>query len=302
MMELSKKMRNFIANENLKGDFQDLTEEEKKQWFVSRMTTEPVDVHIHHTENRTIPTRDGTNLAAHIIHPNNETKRPAILFFGGGLFLTSDTRHLEKQLSELAITCNATVIAVDYRMTAFPTPVEDCLDAVKWVEEHATEFDSKTDKIVLCGEGFGASIIAAAMQQLQKEKHPIKAICLFYPAVDVSLRTNSKEMYSENYLLEVKWLDYFYKKMTGSQEVTALSAPLHGTQFDNHPPTYILKAEFDPLKDEGKLYGEKLAAAGVKVFSRVEENTIHGFFSLPGIHVKKSRQIIHDIDHFLKSL
>ncbi|MBQ0138531.1 MAG: alpha/beta hydrolase [Kurthia sp.] len=302
MVNLSRKMRIFIDEEKSKGAFKDLTPEEKKDWFVSRMSKEPVDVHINQMVNRKIPTRDGESISAHIIHPNNETKRPAILFFGGGLFLTSDTRHLQNQLAELAVTCNSTVIAVDYRMEKFPTPIEDCIDAVRWVEEHALEFDSKPDHMVLCGDGFGASVVAAATQQLKDSEHSIKAICLFYPAVDPALQTESKRDYGENYLLETSWLNYFYDQMRGTQEVTPISAPLHGTNFDRHPPTYILKAEFDPLRDEGKLYGDKLAEAGVKVFTRVEENTIHGFFSLPGIHLKKSRQIIHDVDHFLKSL
>lgn len=302
MGNLSQKMRDFIDEEKSKGTFQDLTAEEKKEWFVRRMSKSPLDVHISQMENREIPTRDGKYIAAHIIHPNNETKRPIILFFGGGLFLTSDTRHLENQLAELAVTCNSTVIAVDYRIEQFPTPVDDCMDAVKWAEEHATDFNSKPDKMVLCGDGFGASIIAAATQQLKESQHSIKAICLFYPALDPALQTESKLAYGENYLLEMSWLNHFYKHLTGTEGTTAVSAPLHSNDLAQHPPTYILKAEFDPLRDEAKLYGEKLMAAGVKVFSRVEENTIHGFFSLPGIHLKKSRQIIHDIDHFLKSL
>lgn len=302
MVQLSKKMRRFIDLENEKSSFKELTKDEKKEWFVQRMNKEPLDVHIHHLENRHLTTRDGVELPVHIIHPNGETKRPIILYFGGSLLLTSDTRHLEKQLSELAITCNSTVIAVDYRMESFPTPVNDCIDAVYWAEKNAGDLYSKSDNIVLCGEGFGASIIAAAVQKLKDEAISIKGICLFCPVLDPFLKTASKVDYGKNYLLEVSWLEYFYNKLLDRSESTIESAPLHGNDFENHPPTYIVKAEFDPLRDEAKLYGEKLMNAGVKVFSRVEDNTIHGFFSLPGIHVKKTRQIIHDVDHFLKSL
>lgn len=302
MSELSEKMRFFIDSEKAKGSFQGLTKDERKNWFVNRMLKEPIDVHIHHTENTTIPTRDGAQLPAHIIHPNGETKRPIILFFGGGLLLTSDSRHLQKQLSELAITCNSTVVAVDYRMEEFPTPVNDCIDAINWAKENAQTIDSRADNIVLCGDGFGASIIASAVQVLKDTPISIKGICLFYPILDPFLKTSSKQEFAENYLLEVSWLEYFYKKLIANHGVTIMSSPLHGENFENHPPTYIVKAEFDPLRDEAKLYGEKLQAAGVKVFSRVEGNTIHGFFSLPGIHTKKTMQIIHDVDHFLKSL
>lgn len=302
MVQLSKKMRRFIDLENEKSLFKDLTKDEKKDWFVQRMNKEPLDVHIHHFENRHMTTRDGVDLPVHIIHPNGETKRPIILFFGGGLLLTSDTRHLEKQLSELAVTCNSTVIAVDYRMESFPTPVNDCIDAVYWAEKNAGELQSRGDNIVLCGDGFGASIIAAATQKLKNDAISIMGICLFYPVVDPFLKTASKVEYKENYLLEVSWLEYFYKKLMGDAEISIESAPLHGGDFKNHPPTYIVKAEFDPLRDEARLYADKLMSEGVKVFTRIEENTIHGFFSLPGIHVKKTRQIIHDVDHFLKSL
>lgn len=302
MGTLSSKLRTFIDIEKGQGSFLGLTAEERKNWFVNRMDKQAVDVHIHHTEDRVIETRDGAKLSAHIIHPNNETKRPIILFFGGGLLLTSDTRHLEAQLSELAITCNSTVIAIDYRMDKFPTPVNDCIDAIYWAEKNALSFNSKNDNIVLCGDGFGASIIASAVQLIKNEPISLKAICLFYPVLDPFHKTESKQLFAENYLLEVSWLEQFYKKLITNQEITIMSSPLHGENFENHPPTYILKAEFDPLRDEGILYGEKLQAAGTKVFSRVEESTIHGFFSLPGIHLKKSKQLIHDVDHFLKSL
>lgn len=301
-MKLSKKMLAFIDEEKAKSALQNLTQEERDQWFVSRMMKEPVDVHIHHTEKREMATRDGHKITLHIVHPNGETKRPVILFFGGALLLTSDTRHLQKQLSELAVTCNSTVVAVDYRMEQLPTPLEDCLDAIEWVKEHATEFESKSDNIVLCGDGFGASVVAAAAQQIQSENAGIKAICLFYPSLDPTLETPSKMEYSENYLLEVSWIYQFYKEMAGDLGNSTIVSPLHATDFENHPPTYIVKAEFDPLRDEAKMYGDKLAKAGVKVFTRLEEDTIHGFFSLPGIHTKKTRQIIHDVDHFLKSL
>lgn len=302
MVQLSKKMRRFIDLENEKSSFQDLTKAEKKDWFIRRMDKRPLDVHIHHLENRHFTARDGVELPVHIIHPNGETKRPIILFFGGGLLLTSDTRHLEEQLSEMAITCNATVIAVDYRVDSFPTPVNDCIDAIYWAEKNAGELHSKSDNIVLCGEGFGASLIAAAAQKLKDEAISIKGICMFYPIVDPFLKTPSKVEYGENYLLEVSWLEYFYNQLIDRSQLSVESAPLHGEDFENHPPTYIVKAEFDPLRDEAKLYGEKLMKAGIKVFTRVEESTIHGFFSLPGIHLKKTKQIIHDVDHFLKSL
>lgn len=301
MGNLSTKTKEFIEKERRREPFQSLTKEEKEIWFLQHTGTTN-DAHIDYKEDIQIPARDGHMLNATIIYPNAETKRPTLLWFTGSLFLTSNYEHIENKLREIAITCNMTVIAVSYRMEPFPTPLNDCIDAIEWAHTNAELFHSLPDEMVVCGDGFGASLVASIEQQIQHTHDFIKAICLFYPAVDPFLLTDSKRAYGEGFLLETEWLQAFYTQMTEHREPNATIAPLHGLDFSNHCPTFIMKAEFDPLRDEAILYEHKLENAGVKVLRKTEENTIHGFFAVGGLNEKQTTQIIHDIDHFLKSL
>lgn len=303
MGKLSKKTQSFIAKANAYGKLEHLTEEQRKNWYQLREEDKQPMVNIDHAEQYFIPTRDGKQLEARVIFPNQENKRPALLFFHGSFLINSEYYHIENQLRELAVVCNMTVIAINYRLQAMPTPVNDCIDAIEWVEKNASTINSTAEHLVLCGDGFGASIIAAAEQIIQHDKPNIKALCMFYPSVAPFLETQSKKDKETGYIIEKSWINQFYSQI--APESTAddyLLSPLDGKDFSAHCPVYILNAEYDPLLDEGQLYAKKLQDHGVVVFSRVAENTIHGFFSIPGLYDKKTKQILNEVDVFLKSI
>jgi acetyl esterase len=54
-------------------------------------------------------------------------------------------------------------------------------------------------------------------------------------------------------------------------------SPLHAKDVSRLPPTVVVTAEHDPLRDEGDLYAARLAAAGVSVVHRCEPGLPHGF-------------------------
>ncbi|GEK33571.1 alpha/beta hydrolase fold domain-containing protein [Kurthia sibirica] len=303
MGKLSKKTLSFIERASDHGKLQALTEQQRQDWFHLRHEEPHTSVHIDHAEQFSIPTRDGHELEARVIYPNEESMRPVLLFFHGSFLVNSNFYHLENQLREFAVICNMTVVAVNYRMTQMPTPVNDCIDAIEWVEKNARLLNATPQHIVLCGDGFGASVIAAAEQVIQHDKPNVKAICLFYPSVAPNLTTPSKEINGSAYILETDWIEHFYSQISAELLLdNLLLSPLNGNDFSNHCPVYILCAEYDPLVDEGMLYAKKLSDHGVVVFSRVAENTIHGFFSIPGLYDKKTKQIINEVDVFLKSV
>lgn len=61
-----------------------------------------------------------------------------------------------------------------------------------------------------------------------------------------------------------------------------MASPLLAKNLSNLPPAYIMTAGFDPLRDEGKAYADRLREAGVPVDYVCYEGQIHGFVSMAG--------------------
>ena len=79
------------------------------------------------------------------------------------------------------------------------------------------------------------------------------------------------------------------------------ASPLHHPALSGLPPTHIVTAEYDPLRDEGEaLYG-KLVQAGVDATCQQQHGVIHGYFQLAAIS-PAARQLIDQIAMMLRRL
>jgi acetyl esterase len=111
----------------------------------------------------------------------------------------------------------------------------------------------------------------------------VAAQVLIYPATDSSKQYPSKEAFAEGYLLTKNMMDWFTRHYMRSPEdlVNPLFSPLLTPDLNNLPPTFVITAGYDPLKDEGIAYAEALKAAGATVLHINYPNLIHGFITFP---------------------
>lgn len=77
----------------------------------------------------------------------------------------------------------------------------------------------------------------------------------------------------------MQWFTDQYVRAPGDVDDPDVS-PLLAESFSGLPPAFVLTAEYDPLRDEGAEYADRLAAAGVPVTYRLYEGAIHGFWQM----------------------
>lgn len=248
------------------------------------------DVPIGKIEDRKIPGPAG-EIPIRIYTPvaAGATPLPCLVFYHGGGFVIGD---LETHDGACRALCNASgclLIAVDYRLApehVFPAAVEDSFAALQWVAEHAAGLGVDPNRIAVGGDSAGGNLSAVVSQLARDNDGPAVAFqLLIYPATDADVDTPSKKENAEGYFLEQKTMDFFYGNYvpTGTDRTDPRLAPMQTADLSGLPPAYIVTAQFDPLRDEGRMYGEKMRAAGVPVEIVNYETMIHGFLTMGGI-------------------
>jgi acetyl esterase len=182
------------------------------------------------------------------------------------------------------------VASVDYRLAPehkFPAGIDDCLHATRWAAAHVAELAADPARIAVAGDSAGANMAAVTALRVRDEGGP--ALCaqlLLYPVTDYyTPGTPSYEENAEGYGLTrdtMKWFwDHYLSE--ASQGAHPHASPLRATDLSGLPPALVITAEYDPLRDEGERYAEKLRAAGVPVAMSRYDGVNHGFMFWVGV-------------------
>ncbi len=220
-----------------------------------------------------------------------DVRRPVLLFFHGGGWVTGNIDSYDKVCTNLAIHTNHLVVSVDYRLAPeyrFPAGLDDCYTAAREAILRAGLLNTLPEDITLIGDSAGGNLAAAVslMARDRGEFMPKRQI-LLYPAVNNNHTPEGSQFDSirENgtdYLLTSKRVCEYMELYRSSEEdlQSPYFAPLLG-ELSHQPDTLIITAEYDPLRDEGEEYGRRLKAAGNRVEIHRIPDALHGFFSLP---------------------
>ena len=232
--------------------------------------------------------------------PVEGEKYPVLLFFHGGGWVTESVENYDRVCSRMAQSTGHIVMSVEYRLAPeyrFPVPLEDCYAAAKALYTGHLVLPADPDRITIIGDSAGGNLAAAVcmMARDRGDFFPKKQI-LIYPALNncytedspfESVKTNGT-----GYLLTAeKMEDYlkFYESCPEDRR-NPYFAPILEKNLRNMPDTLILTAEFDPLRDEGEAFGEKLKEAGNRVEVHRIAGAFHGYFALgiKFLHVQES--------------
>ncbi len=234
---------------------------------------------------------------------------PVLLFFHGGGWVTGDIDSYDRVCMDMARMTQRVVVSVDYRLAPehrFPAAVEDCYAVAREVFLNTDLLGVKPEEITLIGDSAGGNLAAAVslMARDRGEFLPGSQI-LLYPAT-YSDHTPSSPYASvvengSDYLLTSKRICEFMELYISSPNdyENPYFAPLLAKDFSNQPRTFIITAEFCPLRDEGEAYGQKLREAGGDVEIYCMPDALHGYFSLPTSFALVKRSYIL-INRFLK--
>ena len=239
-------------------------------------------------ENLTV---DG-DVPVRIYRPESAGPHPTVVYFHGGGFVIGDLDTHEGACRLLCRDVDAVVVSVGYRLAPehrFPAAVDDACAATGWAIEHVAELGGDADRIAVGGDSAGGNLAAVIAQQVTAAGRRLAAQLLIYPVVDMLGDYASRTENAEGYFLTLADMHWFGEQYTGLKEGDPGAAeldldprlsPIRAESLAGLPPAVIATAEFDPLRDEGDAYAEKLAAAGVRVEHRQFPSLIHGFYRM----------------------
>jgi acetyl esterase len=214
---------------------------------------------------------------------------PVLIYFHGGGWVVGDLETHDSLCRQLANAGECAVISVDYRMgpeDKFPAAVDDAEDVVRHVAANAAPLNVDAKRIAVGGDSAGGNLSAVVAMLCRDSDGPtIKFQLLIYPATDMAMGHPSHTLFAEGYHLTRELMHYFrghyLNDMTEIKDWRA--SPLHAKNLSNLPPAYVIAAGFDPLRDEGKEFADKLVQAGAKVRYQCFDGMIHGFITMSGV-------------------
>ena len=223
---------------------------------------------------------------ARIYRPIGSGPFPVVMMFHGGGWVIGDLDTADCQSREVCAGAGAVVISVDYRLAPehrFPAAAEDCYSAVLWAADNASAYDGDTSSLAVAGDSAGGNLAAVVAQMARDRRGPAIAFqLLVYPVTDgIDFGRASYRDNAEGYLLTAEAMHWFWDHYapTPDDRRHPYASPLLADDLSGLPPTLVMTAEYDPLRDEGEDYARALARAGVDARFVRYDGFIHGFFA-----------------------
>jgi len=230
-----------------------------------------------------------------IYRPSNKKALPVVIYFHGGGFFKGSLETHDRPLRQLANLSGVVIISVDYRLAPeypFPHGLNDCVDTTEWIINHAAELGIDSHSMAVAGDSAGGTLATGVAGKFNN----ILCQVLIYPATDSSLATPSWSAFAEGPILTLKsgielWEYYTEDKIS--------AAPIFNDDLSAMPDTFIIMAEYDPVRDEAMDYAKKLRHAYVQVTEKLYPKMPHGFFQFGGV-IDQGREAIATVARYLR--
>jgi acetyl esterase len=266
----------------------------EQRTLVTGGTPEPVDQVI----SGEVPGPGGA-IPVRIYVPQGSRPMPGLVFFHGGGWARGSLNTHDPLCRSLANAGACIVVSVDYRMApehSFPAAIDDAVAATRWVAENAAQLGIDLQRLAVGGDSAGGNLAAAVTLVLRDDGGPaLVHQLLLYPVTDHNFDTDSYASNAEGYMLTRDAMR-FYWRIYLRDEADAddqRASPLRARDFAHLPPALVITAEFDPLRDEGRAYADKLRGAGTPVVYRDYPGMVHGFATMAGV-LDQGKQAVKD--------
>jgi len=211
---------------------------------------------------------------------------PVLVYYHGGGWVIGDLDTHDVLCRELANMAGCAIVAVDYRMAPehrFPIAVDDCLAATYWVQRNAVALGVDATRLAVGGDSAGGNLAAVvAIAARDAGDLPLGFQLLIYPATDARRGASSHHTNGQGYLLTSDTISYFHEHYIAdpAQDLDWRASPLLHADLSRLPPAFVLTAGYDPLRDEGLMYSQRLSEAGNRATHVCFERQIHGFITM----------------------
>jgi acetyl esterase len=240
---------------------------------------------VANVEDRTVAGPAGA-IPVRVYTPDGEGPFPVVAYLHGGGWVFMGIETHDWICRRLANASGAVVVSVEYRLAPehpFPAPLDDCMAVTHWLAEHAGEVGADPARLAVVGDSAGGNLAAAVALASRAPDGPrIVAQVLVYPACDAACATPSFVQNAEGYLLTASTMRWFWDQYLGPEgnPDDGYASVLRAPDLAGLPPTLVVTAEFDPLRDEGEAYAGHLRAAGVDATVRRYDGMVHGFLGM----------------------
>jgi acetyl esterase len=224
------------------------------------------------------------SLPLRIYSPDESGPHPVVVYFHGGGWVLGDLETHDVFCRELTRRAAVIVVAVDYRRAPewrFPAPMVDGWRAVTWVAENATYFGGDPARLAVAGDSVGGTIATSVSMACARWDGPELAHqLLLHPATDTTVDSESYDEYESGVIGSRAGMEQYWRYFLRDEfdRANPYAAPLRFPDVSPLPPARVLTCEYDPLRDEGMAYAERLGDAGVLREHVHEDDVFHGYF------------------------
>lgn len=263
--------------------------QQRRDAFAALMRFSEIGTQVGRAEDRMLPGPAGT-LGVRVYTPAGaiSERLPGLVFLHGGGFVCGSLATHDPFCRTLCAETGCRLIAVDYRLApehVFPAALADACAATQWVLDHADDLMVDPARVAIAGDSAGATLAAVVCQMMAQEpRGRLAAQLLLCPILDWAADTPSRRAFAHGYLLDtVAMAQELACYLPAGQDpaqphVSPLRANLRGL-----PPAFLHTAEFDPLRDEGQDYADRLRLAGVAVDHTRHAGMVHLFYALGSV-------------------
>jgi len=297
-MKLSSEVQQNIAFANLMGlDKADTVPVAQTREALSHIPPAPNPTPVGEVVNTIIP---GAGIPVRIYIPAGEGPFPVVSYYHGGGFVLPGIDAVDEICRNICVIAGCVVMSVGYRLAPeYPYPVgaEDCVAAIRWMIGHADNYKGIRERMAVAGDSAGGYMALTVAQKLHSEGIVLKAQFAAYPVTDhYTGHHASWEENREGYGLTAAVMKWFWDNFLPDPSLADVASPLRAKDFSGLPPAMIITCEYDPLRDEGKAYADKLSATGVETVYANYEN-VHGFLGIG----EMGQQALQTVSDFLKN-
>ncbi|RZU47514.1 acetyl esterase [Fluviicoccus keumensis] len=246
------------------------------------LDVEPVD--LLEVRDLTIPGEHGA-IPARLYRPDTTRELPVLICLHGGGWVTLDVDSFDGFCRLLAREGQCNVLSVEYRLAPehkFPAAIEDALTVLDWAKANRSETGGD-GRVGIGGDSAGGNLASVVSMLTRTEPARVPDLqLLIYPAVDLSEQRESYHAFASGHVLERQAMEFFIGHYLNhpDEKYDLRVSPLLQPDLSGLPPALIFTAGFDPLRDEGAHFAERLQAAGIPVHYRCFDTLVHGFLQM----------------------
>lgn len=239
-------------------------------------------------------------LNVRVYYPHTVIDEGGLVYFHGGGWILNSVETHDNLCRKIANESSRIVVSVESRRAPehqFPAAIEDAVNAVQWVYDNCNAIGISSKKIAVAGDSSGGTQAAIVCQYFRDRNGvKIEKQVLIYPPTDYYWPGTPSSRANEMGFAIWAW-NNFIPPLTNLDNPYLF--PLRGERFDNLPPAFVLVAEQDGLKDEGKMYATKMKQAGCDVELKEYPDVAHGFIMRSEM-IPQGKEAIKDVGNFLK--